>query len=114
MVDPPAVESAGDEPLRRRRPHESRPRGLAPAACGRGGAPRGGGGAPPPPPPLGEPWTPEDARGWLGEALAEVDWVHAGALWRGDFPAETLAELRRGRRLSLPRAGGPRAAPARP
>ena len=50
---------------------------------------------------LGEPWTPEDARGWLGEALAEVDWVHAGALWRGDFPAETLAELRRGRRLSL-------------
>lgn len=50
---------------------------------------------------LGEPWTPEDARGWLGEALAEADWVHAGALWRGDFPPETLAELRCGRRLSL-------------
>ena len=50
---------------------------------------------------LGEPWTADDARGWVGEALRGADWVHAGALWRGDFPAETLAALRRGRRLSL-------------
>ncbi|MCL4290757.1 MAG: carbohydrate kinase [Thermoleophilia bacterium] len=50
---------------------------------------------------LGEPWTADDARGWVGEALHAADWVHAGALWRGDFPAETLAVLRRGRRLSL-------------
>ena len=50
---------------------------------------------------LGEPWLPEDADGWLGEALAGADWVHAAALWRGDFPAETLARLARGRRLSL-------------
>ncbi len=50
---------------------------------------------------LGEPWTVDDARGWVGEALRDADWVHAGALWRGDFPAETLAALRRGRRLSL-------------
>lgn len=50
---------------------------------------------------LGEPWTPEEARGWVGAALAQADWVHAGALTRDDFPAETLAVLRRGRRLSL-------------
>ena len=50
---------------------------------------------------LGATWTPEDARGWLGSALAGADWVHAGALTRADFPAETLAALRRGRRLSL-------------
>jgi sugar/nucleoside kinase (ribokinase family) len=50
---------------------------------------------------LGEPWTPADARGWLGEALAGVDWLHAGGLTRADFPAETLALLARGRILSL-------------
>lgn len=50
---------------------------------------------------LGTVWTPEDARGWLGSALAGAHWVHAGALTRADFPAETLAALRRGRRLSL-------------
>jgi len=50
---------------------------------------------------LGEPWTPADARGWVGQALARADWVHAGALTREDFPAETLAALARGRTLSL-------------
>jgi sugar/nucleoside kinase (ribokinase family) len=50
---------------------------------------------------LGEPWTPADANGWLGEAIAHADWVHAGALTQDDFPAETLALLRRGRTLSL-------------
>jgi sugar/nucleoside kinase (ribokinase family) len=50
---------------------------------------------------LGEPWTPEDARGWLDHALRQADWVHAGALTRADFPAETLALLHRGRVLSL-------------
>ncbi len=50
---------------------------------------------------LGEPWSPEEARGWLTRALADVDWVHAGALTRADFPAETLASLARGRVLSL-------------
>jgi sugar/nucleoside kinase (ribokinase family) len=47
---------------------------------------------------LGDPWRPEDAR---LPALARVDWVHAAALLRSDFPAETLAALTRGRRLSL-------------
>ena len=50
---------------------------------------------------LGEAWTPDEARGWVGEALREADWVHAGALTRADFAAETLTVLRRGRRLSL-------------
>jgi sugar/nucleoside kinase (ribokinase family) len=49
----------------------------------------------------GEPWTPRDAAGWVGEALAQADCVHAGALSRADFAAETLALLGRGRVLSL-------------
>jgi sugar/nucleoside kinase (ribokinase family) len=36
---------------------------------------------------LGEPWTPEEVAG-LG-----AQWVHVGALFRGEFPAETLAAL---------------------
>jgi sugar/nucleoside kinase (ribokinase family) len=50
---------------------------------------------------LGEPWSPEEARGWLTRALADADWVHCGALTRADFSAETLAVLARGRVLSL-------------
>lgn len=50
---------------------------------------------------LGEPWSAREAHGWLGEALAHADWVHAGALTRDDFPVDTLAALRRGRILSL-------------
>ena len=50
---------------------------------------------------LGEPFDEEDARGWLGRAVGDADWVHAGALTRADFPAATLAALARGRTLSL-------------
>jgi sugar/nucleoside kinase (ribokinase family) len=50
---------------------------------------------------LGEPWAPQDVRGWLGDALRPADWVHAGALTRADFPAETLALLHRGRVISF-------------
>lgn len=50
---------------------------------------------------LGEPFTEADARGWLAQALADADWVHAGALTRADFPPETLAALARGRVLSF-------------
>jgi len=49
---------------------------------------------------LGDPWTPEEARGWVKDALARVEWVHVAPLLRSDFPAETLRELARGRRLS--------------
>lgn len=50
---------------------------------------------------LGEPWTPDEVRGWVAEALEGVAWVHVAPLARSDFPPETLAELARARRLSL-------------
>jgi sugar/nucleoside kinase (ribokinase family) len=50
---------------------------------------------------LGDPWTPEEARGWLARALAGADYLHAGALTRADFSPETLATLSTGRILSL-------------
>jgi sugar/nucleoside kinase (ribokinase family) len=45
---------------------------------------------------LGTPWTPDDVSGLEG-----VRWVHVGALASSDFPAETLAELARGRYVSF-------------
>jgi sugar/nucleoside kinase (ribokinase family) len=45
---------------------------------------------------LGDPWGAADLYG-----LERCDWVHVGALARSDFPAETLAELARGRRVSF-------------
>jgi sugar/nucleoside kinase (ribokinase family) len=45
---------------------------------------------------IGDPWTVEDVR-----ALGDVRWVHVGPLAASDFPAETLAELARGRRVSF-------------
>src|SRR5262245_66042694 len=45
---------------------------------------------------LGPSWTPADLRG-----LERADWVHVGALARSDFPAGTLAELARDRRVSF-------------
>lgn len=44
---------------------------------------------------LGDTWTPRDARA----VDRHVRWVHVAPLMRSDFPAETLAELARGRRL---------------
>ena len=44
----------------------------------------------------GDSWSAADA-----EAVAPGAWVHAAPLLRTDFPAETLAALARGRRLSL-------------
>ena len=54
---------------------------------------------------LGDPWTAEEARGWVKDALARVEWVHIAPLLRSDFPAETLRELARGRRLSYDAQG---------
>jgi sugar/nucleoside kinase (ribokinase family) len=50
---------------------------------------------------LGDPWTAEDVRGWVGSAVRGCEWVHVSALAQSDFPAETLAELARGHRVSL-------------
>jgi sugar/nucleoside kinase (ribokinase family) len=44
---------------------------------------------------LGSPWSLEDVAG------LDADWVHVGALFRGEFPAETLAVLAEAGRLSF-------------
>lgn len=48
----------------------------------------------------GDSWTPEEARSLRHGALRDVQWLHVGPLLRSEFPAETLAELAVGRRLS--------------
>jgi sugar/nucleoside kinase (ribokinase family) len=48
----------------------------------------------------GDAWTPDDARSLRRGPLAGVQWLHVGPVLRSDFPAETLAELAAGRRLS--------------
>ena len=53
---------------------------------------------------IADPWTTDEVR------LPGVTWVHAAPLTRGDFPPATLAELARGRRLSLDGQGLVRAA----
>lgn len=50
---------------------------------------------------VGDPWTPDE----LSEAVADARWIHVGPLLRSDFPAETIAFLGRGRRLSLDAQG---------
>jgi sugar/nucleoside kinase (ribokinase family) len=54
---------------------------------------------------LGDPWTPADARGWAGRGIGRAEWVFVGGVARSDFPAETLAELARGRRLLVDAQG---------
>jgi sugar/nucleoside kinase (ribokinase family) len=54
----------------------------------------------------GDPWTPHDVDGWVGDALGDAEWVLVGALTRADFPLETLAALTaRGHRLVLDAQG---------
>jgi sugar/nucleoside kinase (ribokinase family) len=53
----------------------------------------------------GDSWTPADAR-----RVTPGAWVHVAPLLRGEFPAETLSALGRGRRLSLDGQGLVRAA----
>ena len=47
---------------------------------------------------LGDTWTPRDVG---RDALGDAVWVHVAPLARSDFPAETLARLAQGRRISL-------------
>jgi sugar/nucleoside kinase (ribokinase family) len=54
---------------------------------------------------IADPWTPSEALG----ALKDVRWVHVAPLTRADFPADTLAALARGRRVSLDGQGLARA-----
>src|SRR5262249_15514004 len=50
---------------------------------------------------IGDTWSPED----VPALPPAVRWVHVAPLHRSDFPAETLAHIARGRRLSLDRQG---------
>lgn len=54
---------------------------------------------------VGDAWTPADA-----DAVPRGAWVHIAPLLRSDFPADTLAALARGRRLSYDGQGLVRAA----
>lgn len=54
---------------------------------------------------LGDPWTPEEMRGWVADALGETAWVHVAPLLRSDFSAAALGELARGRRILLDAQG---------
>jgi sugar/nucleoside kinase (ribokinase family) len=53
---------------------------------------------------VGDPWRPDDV------ADLEAQWVHVAPLAQTDFPAETLRELARGRRVSYDGQGLVRAA----
>ena len=46
---------------------------------------------------LGDAWAPDD----VPRLLDSIRWVHVAPLARTDFPAETLARIARGRRVSL-------------
>lgn len=48
---------------------------------------------------IGDPFSVDEAGGWVARALDRVEWVHVAPLLRSDFPADTLERLGRGRRL---------------
>jgi len=50
---------------------------------------------------LGPEWTVEEIRDWVGRGIDGAGWVQVAALRRGEFSAEALAELARGRRVLL-------------
>ncbi len=50
---------------------------------------------------VGDSWSLEEASGWVAEAIEPCEWVHVAPLLRDDFPAEALAEIARGRFVSL-------------
>lgn len=50
---------------------------------------------------IGDPFTLDEAGGWVARALDRVEWVHVAPLLRGDFPADALERLAKGRRLLL-------------
>ena len=50
---------------------------------------------------VGASWSADEIGTWVAEALDASEWVHVAPLLRSDFPADTLRELARGRRLSL-------------
>jgi len=66
---------------------------------------------------LGPSWTVAEVADWVARGLARAEWVQVAALQRDEFPAGTLAELARGRRLMLDGQGlvrPPATGPLRP
>lgn len=58
---------------------------------------------------LGDPWRPDELA-----AVDGIEWVHVAPLARSDFPADTLAELARGRHVSYDGQGLVRSAQVGP
>jgi sugar/nucleoside kinase (ribokinase family) len=58
---------------------------------------------------IGDGWTVDEVRHWACKALEPCEWVHVAPLLRDEFPADTLAEIARGRVLSLDGQGLARA-----
>jgi sugar/nucleoside kinase (ribokinase family) len=50
---------------------------------------------------VGDGWTDDEVRGWVCAALEPCEWVHVAPLLRDEFSAAALAEIARGRVLSL-------------
>ncbi|MGA9761748.1 MAG: PfkB family carbohydrate kinase [Gaiellaceae bacterium] len=50
---------------------------------------------------VGDGWTADEARSWVCKALEPCEWVHVAPLLRDEFSAAALAEIARGRILSL-------------
>lgn len=57
---------------------------------------------------IGDPWRPDDVKS------IDTEWVHVAPIARSDFPADTLAALARGRRVSYDGQGLVRAAEVGP
>ncbi len=50
---------------------------------------------------IGDGWTADEVRVWVAPALEPCRWVHVSPLLRGEFSPAALAEIARGRVLSL-------------
>ncbi|HEY5478310.1 MAG TPA: carbohydrate kinase family protein [Gaiellaceae bacterium] len=50
---------------------------------------------------VGDNWSADEVRSWVCAALEPCEWVHVAPLLRGEFSAAALAEIARGRILSL-------------
>ncbi|MHB8059314.1 MAG: carbohydrate kinase family protein [Gaiellaceae bacterium] len=58
---------------------------------------------------IGDGWSEDEARSWVSPALESCEWVHVAPLLRDEFSAAALAEIARGRVLSLDGQGLARA-----
>ena len=58
---------------------------------------------------VGDSWSDEEVRSWVCPTLEPCEWVHVAPLLRDDFSAASLAEIARGRSLSLDGQGLARA-----